>query len=79
MWTHSYRHTTNSHPSLHSKLAVATTARTDYNDLDGLARPVLQDVLESVPVLKAAEVHSQWGAACNSISHCQQHAQAFPK
>ena len=30
---------------------MATTARTDYDDLDGLARPVLQDVLESVPVL----------------------------
>jgi hypothetical protein len=63
MWTHDYGHTTTSHLSLHSKLAVATTARTDYNDLDGLARPVLQDVLESVPVLKAAEVHSQWRAA----------------
>ena len=78
MWTHRYRHTTTPHLSLHSKMVVATTARTDYNDLDRLARPVLQDVLESVAVLKAAEVHSQRRAACDSIPHCQQHAQAFP-
>ena len=63
----------------HSRLTVSTTALTDYNDLDRLARPVLQDVLESVPMLKATEVHSQWRAACNSIPRCQQHAQVFPK
>lgn len=46
-----------------AKIVAKILALTDDDDLNGLARPVVQDVPKPPPVVKAGEVHAHGGAA----------------